>query len=127
VHKKIADIDAAVAIAAVEAVAARYRGTFGVGALLLDQHGTVLHALGNDVIRDGLIHDPTAHAESRLVDWYFAECANGRGLPPPDEVTLVSTLEPCAMCAGAILAAGFHVVVAGRDPNAGHDKQATSL
>lgn len=90
---------------------------------MLDQFGTVLKALHNNVIRDGLIYDPTAHGERQLIDWYFAERAKGRELPPPQEITIVTSLDPCCMCAGAILAAGFNVVVAAQDRNAGinHD------
>ena len=113
------DVQAAVAIAASEALAAKAQGTFGVGGLLLDQYGSVLKALRNNVVRDGLIFDPTAHGERQLIDWYFAERAKGRKLPPPHDVTLVTSLDPCAMCAGAILAAGFNVVVGANDPNAG--------
>lgn len=117
--KKTIDVQAAVAIAANEAIAARTQGTFGVGGLLLDQFGSVLKSLQNNVVRDGLIFDPTAHGERQLIDWYFAERAKGRRLPEPQDVTLVTSLDPCAMCAGAILSAGFNVVVAANDPNAG--------
>ncbi|MDB5909999.1 MAG: hypothetical protein JWP34_4113 [Massilia sp.] len=117
--KKTIDVQAAVAIAASEAVAAKTQGTFGVGGLLLDQHGNVLKSLQNSVVRDGLIFDPTAHGERQLIDWYFAERAKGRKLPEPHDVTVVTSLDPCAMCSGAILAAGFNVVVAASDPNAG--------
>jgi len=125
--KKTIDIQAAVSIAASEAIAARTQGTFGVGGLLLDQHGNVLKSLQNNVVRDGLIFDPSAHGERQLVDWYFAESAKGRSLPPPEEITLVTSLDPCAMCSGAILAAGFNVVVAANDPKAGinHDASAS--
>ncbi len=116
---KIIDIQAAVAIAANQAVAAKASGTFGVGGVLLDQHGNLLHALGNDVLRGGLIFDPTAHGERQLVDWYFEQQAAGRALPPPSELTIVTSLDPCAMCTGAILEAGFNVVVAATDSNAG--------
>ncbi|UGQ47261.1 nucleoside deaminase [Massilia endophytica] len=121
--KRIVDVQAAVAAAAAEAIAAKTQGTFGVGGVMLDQHGTVLKALHNNVIRDGLIYDPTAHGERQLIDWYFAERAKGRELPPPHEVTIVTSLDPCCMCAGAILAAGFNVVVAADDRKAGvnHD------
>jgi tRNA(Arg) A34 adenosine deaminase TadA len=124
---KTIDIQAAVAIAASEALAAKAQGTFGVGGLLLDQYGNVLKSLQNNVVRDGLIFDPTAHGERQLIDWYFAERAKGRKLPQPQDVTLVTSLDPCAMCAGAILAAGFNVVVAANDPNAGvnYDLRAT--
>lgn len=118
-HKRIVDIQAAVALAAGEAVAAKERGTFGVGGVMLDQHGNVLMAVANDVVREGVIHDPTAHGERQLIDWYFAERAKGVDLPEPHEITLVTSLDPCAMCAGAILAAGFHVVIAAGDPRAG--------
>lgn len=107
------------AIAANQAIAAKAQGTFGVGGLLLDQYGNVLKSLQNNVVRDGLIFDPTAHGERQLVDWYFAERAKGRLLPPPEDVTIVTSLDPCAMCTGAILAAGFNVVIAASDPNAG--------
>lgn len=117
--RKTVDVQAAVAIAANEAVAAKTQGTFGVGGLLLDSHGNVLKSLQNNVVRDGLVFDPTAHGERQLIDWYFAERARGTALPPPEEVTVVTSLDPCAMCTGAILAAGFNVVVAAMDPKAG--------
>ncbi|MES3025952.1 MAG: nucleoside deaminase [Pseudomonadota bacterium] len=117
--RKAIDIQAAVALAAVEAVAARTQGTFGVGGVLLDQHGNVLKSLPNNVVRDGLIFDPTAHGERQLVDWYFSELAQGRDLPPPEELTIVTSLDPCAMCTGAILTAGFNMVAAASDRKAG--------
>ncbi len=76
--KKTIDVQAAVAIAAGEAIAAKTQGTFGVGALLLDHFGNVLKAIHNNVIRDGLIWDPTAHGERQLIDWYYAEVARAR-------------------------------------------------
>ncbi len=121
--KKTIDVQAAVTIASLEAIAAKTQGTFGVGAVMLDGFGNVLQAVHNQVIRDGLIWDPTAHGERQLVDWYYAEGAKGRALPPPREITIVTSLDPCCMCAGAILAAGFNVVVAANDGKAGinHD------
>lgn len=113
------DIQSAVALAASQAIAAKTQGTFGVGGVLLDQQGNVLKALQNNVVCDGLIFDPTAHGERQLIDWYFAERGRGRALPPPHEVTIVTSLDPCAMCTGAILTAGFNVVAAATDPRAG--------
>nr|WP_315248467.1 nucleoside deaminase [uncultured Duganella sp.] len=118
-HKKTIDVQAAVAIAAAEAIAARTQGTFGVGGLMLDQYGNVLQSLHNNVVKDGLIFDPTAHGERQLIDWYFAERAKGRDLPPPQDITIVTSLDPCCMCSGAILAAGFNVVVAAPDQASG--------
>jgi len=117
--KKAIDVQTAVAIAASEAIAAKTQGTFGVGGVLLDSSGTVLKALHNNVIKLGLIYDPTAHSERQLIDWYFAESAKGRELPPPEECTIVTSLDPCCMCTGAILAAGFNVVVGAPDGKAG--------
>ena len=106
-------------MAAAQAIAAKTQGTYGVGGVLLDQQGNVLKALQNNVVCDGLIFDPTAHGERQLIDWYFAEAARGRALPPPHEVTVVTSLDPCAMCTGAILTAGFNLVAAATDPLAG--------
>jgi cytosine deaminase len=117
--KKTIDVQAAVAVAAAEAIAAKTQGTFGVGGLMLDQHGNVLQSLHNNVVKDGLIYDPTAHGERQLIDWYYAERAKGRELPEPQDITLVTSLDPCCMCSGAILAGGFNVVVAAPDKNAG--------
>ena len=119
--KKTIDVQAAVAIAAAEAIAAKTQGTFGVGGLMLDQHGNVLQSLHNNVVKQGLIFDPTAHGERQLIDWYYAERAKGRDLPPPRDITIVTSLDPCCMCSGAILAGGFNVVVAAPDREAGID------
>jgi cytosine deaminase len=86
---------------------------------MLDGRGTVLKALHNNVIKHGLIYDPTAHSERQLIDWYYAERAKGNELPPPEEITIVTSLDPCCMCTGAILAGGFNVVVAAPDVKAG--------
>lgn len=127
VFKKTIDVQAACAIAASEAIAAKTQGTFGVGGLMLDQHGNVLKSLHNNVIRHGLVFDPTAHGERQLIDWYYAERARGRDLPPPGDITIVTTLDPCCMCSGAILAGGFNVVAAAADRIAGinYDLDAT--
>ncbi|HZX27174.1 MAG TPA: nucleoside deaminase, partial [Telluria sp.] len=117
--KKAIDVQAAAALAASEAVAGKTQGTFGVGGVLLDGQGRVLKSMHNNVVRDGLVFDPTAHGERQLIDWYFAERAKGRALPPPEECTIVTSLDPCLMCTGAILASGFNVVVAANDANAG--------
>ena len=44
--------------------------------------------------------------------------ASALGLPKPSELTVVTSLDPCAQCAGSLLAAGFNVgVVAFDDPS----------
>jgi tRNA(adenine34) deaminase len=93
-------------------LAARH-GDVPVGAVVIDQAGNVLAAAGNE--RE-IRHDPTAHAEllalreasRRLQSWRLA------GL------TLVVTLEPCTMCAGALVLARVARLVFGAfDPKAG--------
>jgi tRNA(adenine34) deaminase len=73
----------------------------------------VLAAAGNE--RE-LRRDPTAHAEVLAIR-AAAETLGGWRLP---ETTLYVTLEPCAMCAGAIVLARIPAVVFGApDPKAG--------
>ncbi len=73
-------------------------GDVPVGAVVLDSDGTVLGTGHNTRERDG---DPTAHAE--LVALRAAAAA--RHTWRLDGCTLVVTLEPCTMCAGAIVLA----------------------
>ncbi len=101
------------------AEAANRSGTFGVGGLLIDQRGGILHEVSNRVLVDGRINDPTAHGERQLVDWYFRHRDDRQRLPEPERLTIVSSLDPCAMCAGAILTAGFNVAVVANDDFAG--------
>ena len=63
-----------------------------------------------------LTHDPTAHAEVLAL----RDAAAARGSWRLEDATLVVTLEPCAMCAGAAVNARLQRVVFGaRDLNAG--------
>lgn len=101
--------------AAEEALAAHAGGTYAVGGALLGPDGVVLARCRNRVLHEGAVADPTAHVERQLVDWYFAN----PGLPPPSSCLLVSSLDPCLMCAGAILATGFNVLSLGLDHSAG--------
>jgi tRNA(adenine34) deaminase len=88
------------------------RGEAPVGAVLV-RGGEVLAAAGNE--RE-LRPDPTAHAEV-LVLREAARRLGGWRIP---DSTLYATLEPCAMCAGAIILARVPWVVFGApDPKAG--------
>src|SRR3954466_380704 len=83
-----------------------------IGAVVA-RDGEVLAAAGNE--RE-LRKDPTAHAEVLAIR-AAAELLGGWRLP---ETTLYVTLEPCAMCAGAIVLARVPTVVFGTvDPKAG--------
>jgi tRNA(adenine34) deaminase len=77
-----------------------------VGALLLDAHGDVL-AIAHNAREVGC--DPTSHAEIEVIRAVCAERGDWR----LEDCTLVVTLEPCIMCAGAIVAARIPRVVFG--------------
>jgi tRNA(adenine34) deaminase len=84
-----------------------------VGAVVLDGAGSVI---GRGRNRREALADPTAHAE--VVALRAAGIAAGSWRL--DDCTLVVTLEPCTMCAGALLAGRLRRLVYGaRDPRAG--------
>ncbi|CAM5631431.1 tRNA-specific adenosine deaminase [Streptomyces spiroverticillatus] len=100
-------------LALAEAAAAAAAGDVPVGAVLLAPDGEVLATGHNERELHG---DPTAHAEvlavrrgaEKLEEWRLTGC------------TLVVTLEPCTMCAGAIQQSRLERVVYGaRDEKAG--------
>jgi tRNA(adenine34) deaminase len=95
-----------------EAKLAAEQGEVPIGAVLV-LAGEVVASRGNERERR---HDPTAHAEM-LVLRDAAAIAGGWRL---SEATLYVTLEPCAMCAGAIVLARIGRLVFGADdPKAG--------
>lgn len=99
-------------------------GTVGdvpVGALVVGPDGQVLAEAANRRQRD---HDPTAHAEvlalraagQKLGNWQLNQC------------TLYVTLEPCPMCAGALINARLGQLVYGADdPKAGAVRSVLNL
>ncbi len=99
-------------LALAEAREAAAAGEVPVGAVLF--HGDRLVASGgNRVLRD---HDPTAHAEIVALRLGGFRLGNYRLLG----CTLYCTLEPCLMCAGAMVHARLHRLVFGaHDPKAG--------
>jgi tRNA(adenine34) deaminase len=99
-------------VAIAEARKAEAHGDVPIGAALF-RGGELLASAGNE--RE-LRRDPTAHAEVLAIR-VAAEKLGGWRLP---ETTLFVTLEPCAMCAGAIVLARVPLVVYGApDPKAG--------
>lgn len=96
-----------------EASTAEAHGDVPIGAVVLDPAGTLIAAAGNERELTG---DPTAHAEvvairraaEALGEWRLEGC------------TLVVTLEPCTMCAGAIVSSRVaHLVFGAFDDKAG--------
>jgi tRNA(adenine34) deaminase len=84
-----------------------------VGAVILDPAGAVVAAGRNRRVADG---DPTAHAEIVAM----RQAARTLGRWRLDSCTLVVTLEPCTMCAGAVTTARLERLVYGApDPGAG--------
>ena len=104
----IAFMQAAIA----QARAAENEGEVPIGAVIV-RDGKILASGNNRVLRD---HDPSAHAEvvalrqaGKLLDNYRL-----------DGCDLYTTLEPCAMCAGAIIHARVsRLIYAADDPKAG--------
>lgn len=110
-----------------QAIYAALQQTFAVGgAIINNATGELIAALHNNVLMPFpgntttwfLPHDPTAHGERQLVDWYYQNAVR-LNLPAPDQLTVVTTLDPCAMCAGSLLTAGFNVAVSAIDDYAG--------
>jgi tRNA(adenine34) deaminase len=83
-------------------------GEVPVGAIIINPKGEIISTGENRRERD---RDPTAHAEivairaagAYLDNWHLSDC------------TLYVTLEPCPMCAGAIVAARLKMLVYGAD------------
>ncbi len=74
---------------------AAIKGDVPVGALVVDDLGTIIGIGGNLREQD---NDPTAHAEIVAIRNAASKIGNYR----LDDLTMVVTLEPCGMCAGAI-------------------------
>ena len=89
-----------------EARAAVRAGDVPVGAVLLDAADRVLATAHNRREAD---RDPTAHAEVLAI----RDAATALGRWRLDECTLVVTLEPCTMCAGALVQARVRRLVFG--------------
>jgi tRNA(adenine34) deaminase len=105
--------DESMRLALEEAAAARTHDDVPVGAVVLGADGTVLARAHNEREATG---DPTAHAEVLAL----RAAARSLGSWRLDRCTLVVTLEPCTMCAGAIVLARVPRVVYGTaDPKAG--------
>jgi tRNA(adenine34) deaminase len=106
-------------LAIAEARAAEAAGEVPVGAIVVSSDGqTILGRGQNRVLRDS---DPTAHCEIVAIREAGRALQNYRLLTPEGEgCTLYVTLEPCAMCASAILHARIaRLVYAAEDPKAG--------
>jgi tRNA(Arg) A34 adenosine deaminase TadA len=103
----------AIALALEEAKSAAARGEVPVGAVLLSSEGALLAHDGNRILE---LKDPTAHAEMLVMRAAAKTLDNERLIG----ATLYVSLEPCAMCAGAIAMARVgRLVFAACDPKGG--------
>lgn len=96
-------------------------GEVPVGAVIIDRKGNLIAEAANRKIRE---YDPTAHAEILAIraatkkrqSFYLEDC------------TLYVTLEPCPMCAGAIIHSRLGLLVYGADdPKTGAIRTVTNL
>ena len=87
-------------------VAASANGDVPVGAIILDSNGEVI---STGVNQRELMNNPVLHAEIVAIEKAAKALGNWR----LDNVTLVVTLEPCAMCSGAIAQARIPRIVFG--------------
>lgn len=105
--------EALMAEALAEARAAEAAGEVPVGALVVDGNGRILSRAGNRVEE---LRDPSAHAEILALRLAAQKAGNHR----LEGAILVVTLEPCLMCAGALVHARLAGLVYGaRDARAG--------
>ena len=96
-----------------QAKIAAERNEVPIGAVLLNQDGAVLARAHNAPIT---LHDPTAHAEIQCLRQAGEALQNYRLC----NTTLAVTLEPCLMCAGALVHARIENLIFGAsDPKAG--------
>lgn len=126
----VKNADEAASLALSMAQEANRQGTFGVGGAIIENdtgrvimtmHNKVLQPLGNglgQLLNKIYISDPTAHGERQLVYWYY-ENKKVLNLPEPSALTVVTSLDPCAMCAGTLMTSGFNVAVVAYDNFAG--------
>ncbi len=81
-------------------------GEVPIGACLIDKNGELLAGAGNRTIIDS---DPTAHAEILILRQAAGKIGNYR----LTDATVYTTIEPCAMCAGALVNARIKRLVFG--------------
>ncbi len=101
------------ALAFTQAEAAGARGEVPIGAVVVDSHGVVVGAAGNEV---EALNDPTAHAEVLAIRRAAAKI----GAPRLVDCDMYVVLEPCAMCATAASFARLRrIIYAAYDPKGG--------
>lgn len=125
---RIIDGQQAAQVALNQATEAAQNGTFAVGGYISKKNGEVLALAMNNVICSGKVFNPAAHVEFQLADWYWIrKTAFPSSLPEPKDLTIVVSLDPCLMCAGAILQSGFNALAFSQDTYAGISYEAAGV
>jgi len=91
-----------------EAAIAGERGEVPIGAVLASQNGNIVARASNNVATSG---NPLAHAEIRVIEHFASKLHSTRH----EQCILCVTVEPCIMCAGAILLARIPIVIWGTE------------
>jgi len=113
---------AAVRVCQLAAMAAE-RGTYAVGAVLLDDKGQVLADGHNEIFIDGFRSD--LHAEMVVLTKFETEHQMSRN---PGTLTLISSLEPCPMCMARLIYSGIGSIrYICEDPHGGMVSRKSSL
>jgi cytosine deaminase len=98
-------------------------GTYGVGAVLLDDKGEVLVEGHNEVFVNDFRSD--LHAEMVVINKFETSY---QGSHNPDSCTLVTSLEPCPMCMTRLIFAGIGTILhVSEDPMGGMVQRKASL
>lgn len=102
---------------------------YGIGGMIVEtKTGRIIKAWGNRAqgeLKSGEYYpqDPSNHGETQLVRWYYENKDAIRSelgyVPKPNQLTVITSLDPCAMCAGGLCAAGFKVGVIAPDDSGG--------
>ena len=112
-RSKVAQDNRFMQLALEKARQAGERGEVPVGAVLIDEHQNIVAVAGNNSIEK---NDPAGHAEMIVLREAGRKIGNYRLL----NTTLYVTIEPCVMCAGAMVHARISRLVYGAaDPKAG--------
>ena len=127
---RVTSAEEAAALVEWQARQAADAGSYGIaGALIRNDTGEVLMHLPNKVVQRidqgaqatagaTFTYDPTAHGERQLVYWYYAN-RDKLKLPEASKLTVVTSLDPCAMCTGSLLTAGLNAGVVAMDTFSG--------
>jgi cytosine deaminase len=75
------------------------------GKIIYEERNRVIEALDSGHL---FMRNPTSHGERQIISWYWKNKEELR-LPDPQDLTIITTLDPCLMCAAGIIKSGFNV------------------